>query len=254
MGEAASKLRGELGESLATVQKFDVPLAEATTSSLEALKAYSLGLKAAYEKGHAAALPYGQRAIQLDPNFALGYDALGTYYYSLGETGRGSHGDYVVWRDDQLSARRKLRGDAPGGGYMLAALQRRLAHQAPPYPRRDQRIGIRPPRFSRRQAVPKGSDNCAHRCMRRHGRLVALEDNVRLSARSANHYQRRQNPVHHLLAPRNWHRVVCPLVAAASASRTPLACDSSIVGTSGGFLRRDHPPPKRVCHACRATC
>jgi len=57
LGEAASKLRGELGESLASVQKFDVPLAEATTSSLEALKAYSLGQKANNEKGFAAALP-----------------------------------------------------------------------------------------------------------------------------------------------------------------------------------------------------
>jgi serine/threonine protein kinase/tetratricopeptide (TPR) repeat protein len=59
LGEAASKLRGELGESLATVQRFDVPLEQATTSSLEALKAYSRG-------------DY-QRAIELDPNFALGY-------------------------------------------------------------------------------------------------------------------------------------------------------------------------------------
>ena len=73
LGEAASKLRGELGESLATVQKFDVPLAQATTSSLEALKAYSLGRKASNEKGSAAALPYDQRAIELDPNFAMGY-------------------------------------------------------------------------------------------------------------------------------------------------------------------------------------
>jgi len=63
LGEAATKLRGELGESLATVQKFDVPLAEATTSSLEALKAYSLGQKAYNEKGFAAPLPYDQRAI-----------------------------------------------------------------------------------------------------------------------------------------------------------------------------------------------
>jgi predicted Zn-dependent protease len=59
LGEAASKLRGELGESLATVQKFDFPLAEATTSSLEALKAYS---RMDFE-----------RAIELDPNFAVGY-------------------------------------------------------------------------------------------------------------------------------------------------------------------------------------
>ena len=78
LGEAASKLRTELGESLATVQKFDVPLAQATTFSLEALKAYSLGKKAADEKGAAIALPYFQRAIELDPNFAMGYNALGT--------------------------------------------------------------------------------------------------------------------------------------------------------------------------------
>jgi serine/threonine protein kinase len=90
LGEAASKLRGELGESLATVQKFDVPLAQATTSSLEALKSYSLGLKAGNEKGLAAALPYDQRTIELDPSFAAGYDELGEDYYSLGEVGRAS--------------------------------------------------------------------------------------------------------------------------------------------------------------------
>src|SRR5271157_1286255 len=88
LGEAASKLRGELGESLATVQKFDVPLEQATTSSLEALKAYSLGQKAHTEKGSAAALPYHQRAIELDPNFATGYSAVGRDYFNLGEVGR----------------------------------------------------------------------------------------------------------------------------------------------------------------------
>jgi eukaryotic-like serine/threonine-protein kinase len=90
VGEAAAKLRGELGESLATVQRFDVPLAEATTSSLEALKAFSLGGKASRDKGAAAALPYDQRAIQLDPNFAMGYATLGIDYFSLGELGRAS--------------------------------------------------------------------------------------------------------------------------------------------------------------------
>jgi serine/threonine protein kinase/tetratricopeptide (TPR) repeat protein len=94
LGEAASKLRGELGESLATVQKFDVPLAEATTSSLEALKAYSLGEKANREKGAAAALPYEQRAIELDPSFAMGYNLVGGLYFALSETGRAS--DYCA--------------------------------------------------------------------------------------------------------------------------------------------------------------
>ncbi|MFZ1123397.1 MAG: protein kinase [Candidatus Binataceae bacterium] len=90
LGEAASKLRSELGESLATVQKFDVPLDQATTSSLEALKAYSLAIKAWPEKGPAGALPYNQRAIELDPNFASGYNAVGNDYYTLGELGRAS--------------------------------------------------------------------------------------------------------------------------------------------------------------------
>ncbi|PYU38115.1 MAG: hypothetical protein DMG54_31250 [Acidobacteria bacterium] len=90
VGKAAAKLRGELGESLVTVQKFDVPLAEATTPSLEALKAYTLGQAAGREKGPAAALPHNQRAIQLDPNFASGYEAVGANYFSLSELGRAS--------------------------------------------------------------------------------------------------------------------------------------------------------------------
>jgi len=90
LGEAASKLRGELGESLSTVQKFDVPLSEATTSSLEALKAYTLGENAHREKGISAALPYHQRAVELDPNFAMGYEEMGKDYSTLGEVGRAS--------------------------------------------------------------------------------------------------------------------------------------------------------------------
>ncbi len=88
LGKAASKLRGELGESLATVQRLDVPLYEATTSSLEALKAYSLGIKEDRQKGPSAALPYFQRAIELDPNFADGYKAVGIDYYAMAELGR----------------------------------------------------------------------------------------------------------------------------------------------------------------------
>ena len=87
LGEAASKLRGELGESLATVQKFDVPLEQATTASLEALKAYSLG---AIQSDASAALPHHQRAIELDPNFALGYQGVGDDYYARGQLGRAS--------------------------------------------------------------------------------------------------------------------------------------------------------------------
>jgi serine/threonine protein kinase/tetratricopeptide (TPR) repeat protein len=87
LGDAASKLRGELGESLATVKKFDLPLAEATTASLEALKAYSLGWAAG---DLSAALTFHKRAIELDPNFAMGYRAVGNAYFGLGQTERAN--------------------------------------------------------------------------------------------------------------------------------------------------------------------
>jgi eukaryotic-like serine/threonine-protein kinase len=109
LGGAVSKLRSELGESLATVQRFDVPLEQATTSSLEALKAYSLGEKADREKGPGAALLYNQRAIQLDPNFAMGYLAVGGDYFSLAEPGRAS--EYLTKAfqlRDHASEREKL--------------------------------------------------------------------------------------------------------------------------------------------------
>jgi eukaryotic-like serine/threonine-protein kinase len=68
LGEAASKLRTELGESIASVQKFDMPLAQETTPSLEALKAMTMGQTAERQKGSLAALPFFQHAIELDPN------------------------------------------------------------------------------------------------------------------------------------------------------------------------------------------
>jgi len=110
LGEVASKLRGGLGESLATVQRFDVPLEQATTSSLEALKAYSLGRKADGEKGTAAALPYDQRAIELDPNFAVAYEAVGGDYGNLAELGRASEYFTKAFQlREHASEREKLR-------------------------------------------------------------------------------------------------------------------------------------------------
>ncbi len=90
LGEAASKLRGELGESLATVQKFDVPLAQATTSSLEALKAYSLGERPPTRKAPPRPCLTISGPSSLIPNFAMGYGAVGDDYCGLGEIGRAS--------------------------------------------------------------------------------------------------------------------------------------------------------------------
>jgi pentatricopeptide repeat protein len=85
LGQASTKLRGKLGETLASVQNFDVPLAEATTSSLDALTAFSQGRRALGSEGEKAAIPYFKRATELDPNFALAYASMGTAHANLRE-------------------------------------------------------------------------------------------------------------------------------------------------------------------------
>ena len=83
LGKAATSLRAKLGESLASVQKFDVPV-EATTPSLEALKAYSMGISIGRTKGDAEAIPFMKRALELDPNFAMAYAGIAVEYSNLG--------------------------------------------------------------------------------------------------------------------------------------------------------------------------
>jgi len=83
--KADSQLRGKLGESLASVQKYDKMLSEATTPSLDALKALSMGDEKHGAGEELASIPYYQQAIQLDPNFAMAYARLGTAYNNLGQ-------------------------------------------------------------------------------------------------------------------------------------------------------------------------
>jgi serine/threonine protein kinase/tetratricopeptide (TPR) repeat protein len=83
--DAGNRLREKMGESLASVQKFNRPLLQATTSSLEALKAYSDGIKTQLQKEFAEALPYFKRAVELDPNFARAYASLGTAYITASQ-------------------------------------------------------------------------------------------------------------------------------------------------------------------------
>jgi tetratricopeptide (TPR) repeat protein len=90
LDSAAVSLRGKLGESLSSVQKYATPVEEATTSSLEALKAYSLGRKRFFVQGNTAALPFYKRAVDLDPNFAIAYRAMSTVYDQLNEQGRAA--------------------------------------------------------------------------------------------------------------------------------------------------------------------
>ena len=88
VGKAASSLRGKLGESLASIQKFDTPVTEATTSSLEALKAYAAADVMRNSGGEAESLSLFQRAVELDPNFAMALARIAAIYNNLGEEDR----------------------------------------------------------------------------------------------------------------------------------------------------------------------
>ena len=106
---AATKLRGQLGESLAMVQKYDMSLSMATTSSLDALKALSLG-DAKHNMGdELGAIPDYQRAIEIDPNFAMAYARLGAAYNNMGQTDLSEQNRQKAFElRDRASEREKL--------------------------------------------------------------------------------------------------------------------------------------------------
>ena len=113
LGGATTQLRKRLGESLTSIQKFDTPIDEATTPSLEALKAISQGKRAQQERGADAAIPYFKHAIELDPNFAAAYAALGTSYSNLREPALASANLEKAYQlRDRTSERERYRFSA----------------------------------------------------------------------------------------------------------------------------------------------
>jgi eukaryotic-like serine/threonine-protein kinase len=128
LGSAVTKLRGELGESLASVQKSDIPLEQLTTPSLEALQAYTLGKKAQEEgKGASAALSFFLHAIELDPNFAHAYSSAGIMYLGLGDPARGK--EYITKAyalRERASAYESLLMQADYYDYVLGDLDKAL--------------------------------------------------------------------------------------------------------------------------------
>lgn len=109
LSAAATSLRGKLGESLASVQKFDVPV-EATTPSLEALKAYSMGIITGRTKGDAEAIPFMKQALELDPNFAIAYAGLAVSYGNLGQATLSTQNAKKAYDlRDRVSEREKYR-------------------------------------------------------------------------------------------------------------------------------------------------
>jgi eukaryotic-like serine/threonine-protein kinase len=107
---AAIGIRSKLGESLTSVQQYATPLEEATTPSLDALQAYSQGEKTMVTKGDSAALPFFQRAVELDPNFAVAYAGMAVSYNNLDEVGRAAENARKAYAlREQVSERERLR-------------------------------------------------------------------------------------------------------------------------------------------------
>jgi serine/threonine protein kinase/tetratricopeptide (TPR) repeat protein len=109
LGEAATKLREKSGESLASIQKFDAPIEQATTPSLEAFKAFSLGVEQQLNGKYFDAIPLFKRAAEIDPNFALAYARLASVYRNSGEYGLAGEASQKAYDlRDRVSERERL--------------------------------------------------------------------------------------------------------------------------------------------------
>jgi serine/threonine protein kinase len=109
LSQIARKYRTRVGESLATVERYSTPLAEATTPSLEALKVYSTGMKVNLSAGSAAAIPFWRRAVEIDPKFAMAYANLGLSYSSIRDSVLSAESATKAWQlRDRTSDREKF--------------------------------------------------------------------------------------------------------------------------------------------------
>ena len=98
LGKMAGNFRTRVGESFTTIEQHNTPLADATTSSLEALKAYSMGWKVVSTTGSAASVPLYQRAVEIDPHFAMAYGMLGRVYGDIGESALSAENTTKAWQ------------------------------------------------------------------------------------------------------------------------------------------------------------
>jgi serine/threonine protein kinase/Tfp pilus assembly protein PilF len=124
LGSAASSLRTKLGESLASVQQFNVPI-EATTTSLEALKTFSMGVTTLRTKGDAEAIPFFKRAIELDPNFAMAYAILGLSYANMSQPSLSAENLKKAYEmRERVSEKERLRISADYYAFVTGELEK----------------------------------------------------------------------------------------------------------------------------------
>ena len=172
LGQMATRFRARVGESLATVERYSTPL-EATTPSLEALQAYSAGMKAALA-GSVRALPLFQRAVEIDPDFALAHAHIGFRYSGMGESALGRQSLLKAYqlRNRALEERRSGDSGSQGstGGIRATAVKRRIPLRESS---RSRRTGPRLPRA--RRSVRTGSQGISRSdTISAHGLLLAV--------------------------------------------------------------------------------
>jgi len=179
LDQATTKLRATLGESLSTVQKYDTPIQQATTSSLEALKAFSLGVKAEFETSAVAAIPLYKRAIELDPSFAAAYMHLGILYVAdLTEPGLAAENLRKAYElRDRVSEWEKLRINGAYDSFVTGELEKAAQDYdlyAQAYPR---------------DGFPHLAGGLMHEYMGQYERAAAeTSEAIRLSPRNADDY------------------------------------------------------------------
>ena len=127
LGKVGSEIRSKLGESLSTIEKFNVPIEAATTSSLAALKAYSMGVQTNYGRGDAESISFFRQAVALDSNFAVAYTKLGVVYNNLGQVGLAIENIKKAYElRDRTSEREKLYITAHYYGEVTGQLDKAL--------------------------------------------------------------------------------------------------------------------------------
>jgi eukaryotic-like serine/threonine-protein kinase len=127
LSQVATRLRGRLGESLSSIQRFDKPLVEATTSKLEAFKAWSLGVELSFRGKPMEAIPFYQRAVELDPEFAHAHSVLSAVYWATGRPGLAAeHAEKGYQLKDKVSEYEKLRITNFYHGFATGNLDKRI--------------------------------------------------------------------------------------------------------------------------------
>ncbi len=127
LGKISANIRKQLGESLSTIQKYDTPIEQASTSSLEALQAFSRGRQAVLAGDNPGAVPFFQQAIQLDPNFAVAYAGLGTAYSNFGEPNLAAQDATKAYElRERVTEKEKLYIDSDYDEFVLGDLEKAL--------------------------------------------------------------------------------------------------------------------------------